>query len=91
MAKLIKADGTTTPLEKPPTFEEARKMVGGFITVVDAGENAILLNEDGLLLHLPENLVASVVYGKWVDSSDHFVGDVVILEGEEEKRATLGD
>lgn len=60
----------------PPTLEEAQAIVGGYVEMVMLPEgDQMLVNEDGLMLKLPLNTVASMIAGRPI------VGDVVVLSG----------
>ncbi len=49
---------------KKPTLEEAQKAVGGFIEIPrDDDLCQLVVNEEGLILDLPENPAASIIAG----------------------------
>jgi hypothetical protein len=85
MAKLIKADGETRELRPADgtdcfTLEELQKYVGGYIEVVrcrlPVPEDEcplLIVNEEGTIHRLPENVEASHKAGVWL------VGDVIQL------------
>lgn len=58
---LIKPDGTQETLERKMSFEEAQKIVGGYVQVVKARDAklCLLVNEDGIMLGLPHNKTAT--------------------------------
>lgn len=60
--------------DREPTLEEAQKLVGGYVELVEMpnGEQ-VLCNEEGLLLSFPANIEALDLTGRV------FVGPVVIL------------
>ena len=64
---VIHPDGEqyTHEMEKSPSLEWLQKQVGGYIEHVtgkmDGKQVDMIVNEEGLLLHLPENPIASLV------------------------------
>jgi len=94
MALLVKADGTTKIIQGDNDGELSlamiNNMVGGYFQhvllnpplVVDGKEYAhFLCDEDGKRKNYPVNMAASdYLVGKWLDSSDFIVGDVLLLE-----------
>ena len=76
-ATIIKVDGTLQELDRRPTMEEARRIVGGYIELVKVGnKKTLVVNEEGLLQHLPMNVEATKYY-----PYSPIVGDVILLEG----------
>lgn len=72
---IIAVDGTATPFipkKSKPNLEEMQKIVGGFIERVAVPGGEMWVNEEGLLLSLPVNIVASMRAGKTI------VGDVLL-------------
>jgi len=74
---LIKSNGSFESLAPETSFEDIRKLVGGYVAFVRhpkqiSGELAV--NEDGLALKLPMNILASVIAG------EPLVGDVVVVQ-----------
>ena len=70
--------------DKKPSFEELKKMVGGYIEFAyDDGNTQIICNEEGKIFDLPFNLEATDKWGDLLgyEPKDFLVGDVVILEG----------
>ena len=61
--------------DKPPTLKEAQEYVGGLVQIVYIGKHQLLVNEEGLLLNLPYNHVASTFSG------DYIVGNAMLLKG----------
>lgn len=68
---VLKANGESYTLPKPPTLEEMQKIVGGYIEhvrVLDRIENknliltSMYINEEGLLEDLPRNVKATELY-----------------------------
>lgn len=77
MAKLIKTSGKITEVSVE-TLAEKQKAVGGWIELVYIPDNKVLIvNEEGLLLNLPYNRVASEL------SNTLIVGDVLLVENSE--------
>tara|TARA_R100001594_G_C3981232_1_gene250131 strand:- start:40 stop:438 length:399 start_codon:yes stop_codon:yes gene_type:complete len=64
-------------LAKPPTLEEAQEIVGGFVEMaIDDDEKQCLVNEEGLLLRLAFNELASKLCKKPI------VGTALVLKGD---------
>tara|TARA_R110000824_G_scaffold42116_6_gene124468 strand:+ start:6562 stop:6807 length:246 start_codon:yes stop_codon:yes gene_type:complete len=81
MAYLLKVDGTIEQMGKNPPLEELQKAVGGYIEgVTTANGGRFYCNEEGKLMGLPHNPAANSM----IDFDDYIVGDVVVMEGEEE-------
>ena len=81
MAYLLKVDGTIEQIGKNPPLEELQKAVGGYIEgVTTANGGRFYCNEEGKLMGLPHNPAANSM----IDFNDYIVGDVVVMEGEEE-------
>tara|TARA_R110000851_G_scaffold43123_9_gene106942 strand:+ start:441 stop:686 length:246 start_codon:yes stop_codon:yes gene_type:complete len=81
MAYLLKVDGTIEQIGKNPPLEELQKAVGGYIEgVTTANGGRFYCNEEGKLMGLPHNPAANSM----IDFDDYIVGDVVVMEGEEE-------
>lgn len=63
-----------TQASKSPSLEEAQAWVGGYVQIVRLGAGSqMLVNEDGLMMGLPVNPLASQEYGAVI------VGNVIIL------------
>lgn len=61
MPKLIKCDGSAAALPDA-SLETLKQAVGGYIEVVALGEGrCLVVNEDGLALGLPHNLMATTL------------------------------
>jgi hypothetical protein len=66
----------TTMVDTKPTLEEAQKLVGGYVEIVDLVDGSqMLVNEEGLLQNQTLNMEASSIAGR------HIVGDAIILVG----------
>lgn len=75
-ALLIKADGEITSVVLPEenAYKTINSLVGGYIDCVTNGENiAGYVHDEGLLIGLAPNLVASVLFGR------PLVGDCVVV------------
>jgi len=91
---VIRADGSaeTRLLTKAPTLEELQEIVGGYIELVPLFENfgdkgcVAFCNEEGKLNGLPINRVATLAWatGGGHMVSDVLVGDVVIVQGDDD-------
>lgn len=77
MAKLIKADGTIQEGVDISTLRKQQELVGGYIEYAYGNGKVFIVNEEGLLEHLPFNPEASQEYGH------PLVGDVVVCESNE--------
>lgn len=69
--KLLKTDGEVEILAKPPSWKELKTLVGGWVEQVrvldriESGRPVLTLmfvNEEGLVLGLPRNQAATVLY-----------------------------
>ncbi|QDP63905.1 MAG: hypothetical protein Unbinned3992contig1000_19 [Prokaryotic dsDNA virus sp.] len=61
-------------VEHEPTLEECQQAVGGLIEAVYLDDGRLMyVNENGLIVGLPVNEMASQIAGR------HIVGDVVII------------
>lgn len=70
----IKVSSNLEPFGRKPTLVNLQKAVGGSITLIHIDiDTLMIVNEEGLILGLPRNRVASKLY------KGHIVGNVVIL------------
>lgn len=88
MAIVIKTDGTKDALQpknnKVFTLEELKSVVGGYIEIVPLTEDYLMvINEEGKLLDLPINVVATRVYRASRNTEDFIVGNVLICSNKE--------
>ncbi len=75
MARLIKSNGEVLPNVDISSLKKMQDLVQGYIEFVYLKDNKVLiLNEEGLLMNLPQNKQASNIYGHQV------VGDAVICD-----------
>ena len=73
MATLIKVDGSREEDVDISTLRKQQELVGGYIEYVNLHNGEMLIvNEEGLLMHLEYNSEASDLYGHPI------VGDVVL-------------
>lgn len=88
MAVVIKTDGTMDALypknNKVFTLEEQKSVVGGYIEIVQLTEDYLMvINEEGRLLNLPINVIATRVYRASRNTEDFIVGNVLICSNKE--------
>ena len=74
---LITHRGSFVTLPSSTSFENIQKLVGGYVAYVRhpkqiSGQMAV--NEDGIMLRLPSNIIASVIAG------EPLLGDVVVVQ-----------
>lgn len=75
MARLIKSNGEVLPNVDISSLKKMQDLVQGYIEFVYLKDNKVLiLNEEGLLMNLPQNKQASNIYGHRV------VGDAVVCD-----------
>lgn len=78
MATLLKTDGTRVPDVDISTLKKMQEFVGGYIELVYLNNGmCLIINEEGLLLDLPQNLIATELYGHLI------VGDVLYVKPSE--------
>jgi hypothetical protein len=80
MAKLIKVDGTEQDLGLEPSLEQLQAAVGGYLEAVNIPNEVMLVNEEGRLQGLPQNIKASL------RACQTIVGDVVVCTPTEDGR-----
>tara|TARA_R100000900_G_scaffold32549_1_gene26214 strand:+ start:205 stop:456 length:252 start_codon:yes stop_codon:yes gene_type:complete len=72
MARLLKASGEILPNVSISTLKEMQELVGGYIEFVYTEKQLVLIvNEEGLIMSLPVNQMASEVADQVI------VGDVI--------------
>ena len=72
MARLLKASGEILPNVSISTLKEMQELVGGYIEFVYTEKKLVLIvNEEGLIISLPVNQMASEIANQVV------VGDVI--------------
>ena len=78
MATLLKTDGTRVPDVDISTLKKMQEFVGGYIELIYLNNGmCLIINEEGLLLDLPQNLIATELYGHLI------VGDVLYVKPSE--------
>ena len=87
MAKLIKADGNVVEVSpknagKCFTLEELKGFVGGWIECINISHKQVMvINEEGKLMNLPYNAVATEAFRMAFQPTDDFiVGDALLCE-----------
>lgn len=91
MAKWIKASGEVIEVSPKTagscfTLEELKGFVGGWIECINVSPTQVMvINEEGKLLNLPYNTIATEVFRIAFQPTDDFiVGDALICELEKE-------
>lgn len=75
---LFRTDGTKQVLDAVPDLAQAQKLVGGYVERVFPKQTPsvyFLCNEEGLLKHLPVNVVGCELYGP----TSPIVGDIIVV------------
>lgn len=86
MIVLLRTDGTSEKIsDTDPGLETLQNLVGGLIEIVplikdDVIEKELVVNEEGKLLQLPLNIVASIIYNKYYPGYDVIVGDALLCD-----------
>lgn len=79
-AVYIPVEGPSETKHGRPTLEEAQKYVGGWVEMVegvdDQGPYQVIVNEEGLILGLRQNIVATLV------ANLPLVGPAILLRGD---------
>lgn len=82
MAVIYKSNGEvieTSPKNKKYfSLKELKEIVGGYIEIVNLGDDYMVVNEEGKLIGLPFNLNATIVYQISTKIGEHIVGDVLV-------------
>lgn len=60
------------------TLDELRRIVGGNIELIDLGKRYLVVNEDGKLMRLPYNTMATNWMLVAIGGSDFIVGDALL-------------
>ena len=74
---------SVTPDGKKFTLEEMQAAVNGLVEIIDLPKEKayMLVNEEGKLLKLPENSIATIIYEEeYGENSGPVVGDVLIAQ-----------
>jgi len=67
---------TIIKTKEQPSLEEAQEFVGGLVELVTTPQGQLLVNEEGLILGLPQNPTASKVAGVPI------CGNALLLSGD---------
>ena len=83
---LYESDGTSRPIspEDGKTFslKEVQEMVGGYVQMIPLSTDRIMLiNEEGKLLGLPRNDMATLVAVLVLGEGDFIVGNALVCDG----------
>lgn len=83
---IAKADGTMQYMEPANksdyTLEELQRIVGGHIEILDLGKRYLVVNEDGKLLRMRYNTLATNWMLVAIGGNDFIVGDALLCEKE---------
>lgn len=78
MATLVKTDGQVVEDYDVSSLEKLQEAVGGYIQIVTVDrEMCLVVNEEGLLMGLEQNMWASIIAGSTI------VGDVIYMKRNE--------
>ena len=78
MATLVKTDGTIVEDYDVSTLEKLQEAVGRYIEILTTDrEMCLVLNEEGLVMGLEQNVWASLIAGRTI------VGDVIYMRRNE--------
>ncbi len=81
---IAKASGvmqTAEPANKTDyKLDELRRIVGGNIEIIDLGKRCLVVNEDGMMMRLPYNTMATNWLLVATGSRDFIVGDALLCE-----------
>lgn len=86
MDRIIRPDGAVIPAspknKKDYKLKELQEIVGGYIEIVPAvhSDEVIVVNEEGKLLNLPYNPIATLYFQAYWDTNDYIVGNVLICD-----------
>lgn len=85
MAQIIKTNGDIIHVEPKNhndfSLEELRNIVGGYIEILQLqGNKLIVVNEEGKLMGLDYNMVATEKFQETYGYGDYIVGDVLICD-----------
>jgi hypothetical protein len=83
---LYKSDGTSRPISpadgKTFSLKEVQEMVGGYVQMIPLSTDRIMLiNEEGKLLGLPRNDMATLVAVLVLGEGDFIVGNALVCDG----------
>lgn len=63
-------------------LDELRRIVGGNIEIIDLGKRLLVVNEDGKMMRLPYNTLATNWMLVAIGGSDFIVGDALLCDKE---------
>lgn len=92
-AVIIKTDGSKSVVEFDSTtsYDTLSKAVGGWIECVTLRDELDMwVNEEGKLIGLPQNPIATALFADSFGTSDVIMGDVIITCGTDQEGETLG-
>lgn len=83
MAKVITTAGSISKVEpkngKFFELEELQKVVGGYIEIINLGNDQIMVvNEEGKLEDLPYNFIATQMCQRSIRAFDYIAGDALV-------------
>ena len=81
---VVTTEGVATIREfTPPLYKSVESVIGGYMEIVHPKAlpepYCMLVNEDGLLMHLPLNMHGSLLYGAFVGWRT-IVGNIIIMK-----------
>jgi hypothetical protein len=84
MAVICKSDGEVIKISpkngRDFSLKELKEIVGGYIEIINLGDDYMVVNEVGKLIGLPFNPKATRIYQHFTRIDDYIVGDVLICE-----------
>ena len=84
-ALVIEWNGHVRELEKAPTLDEARSLIGGYVEVINVRQGSVsaqmLVNEDGFRMSMKPNRLATEIAQGFANIAGSIVGNVIILTG----------
>jgi len=83
--RIIYADGCIEdykPKGKRVTLEEMQKVVGGYIEIVSLAseKKRMVVNEEGAIIPLKPNFIATMIYRKETGSTSVIYGDALLTD-----------
>lgn len=93
LAITLTAEGKAQEVElaKEGRLDQLQGVVGGWVQAVDFTERlTIWVNEEGKLVGLPINPMATFLWEKYYGKTDVICGDVILTGGVDDEGETLG-
>lgn len=92
----ISSNDTVQDMDIPSGLESLQGQVGGYIQFIDLRQGvSMVMNEEGKLMGLPANRIATEIFTEAFGPSDIIVGDVLLVgvdsEGETTDLPSTGD